>query len=54
LIHFPLQLTIAIAAMAGGFALPVGQPWFLLAYLGATLVLGVGAAAAGFGLAGLF
>ena len=40
LIHFPLQLTIAIAAICGGFALPVGQPWFLLADLGATLVLG--------------
>ena len=40
LIHFPLQLAMAIAALAGGFALPLDQPWFLLAYLGATIVLG--------------
>jgi peptidoglycan/LPS O-acetylase OafA/YrhL len=40
LIHFPLQLTIAIAALAGGFALPLDQPWFLLAYLAATIILG--------------
>ena len=40
LIHFPLQLTIAIAALAGGFALPVDRPWFLLAYIGTTIILG--------------
>jgi peptidoglycan/LPS O-acetylase OafA/YrhL len=40
LIHFPMQLAIAIAALAGGYALPVDRAWFLLAYLGATIILG--------------
>ena len=40
LIHFPLQLGIAILALASGTALPVAEPWFLLAYLAVTLALG--------------
>jgi len=40
LVHFPLQLAIAIAALAAGHALPVDQPWFLLAYLATTVILG--------------
>ena len=40
LIHFPMQLVIAIIALASGIALPVGEAWFLLAYLGVTIVLG--------------
>ena len=40
LIHFPLQLIVAIVAVAGGIALPVGEAWFLLAYLAAVIVIG--------------
>jgi peptidoglycan/LPS O-acetylase OafA/YrhL len=40
LIHFPIQLGVAIVALAGGIALPVGEAWFLIAYLAAAIVLG--------------
>ena len=40
LTHFPMQLAIAIIALATGIALPVGEAWFLLAYLGGTIVIG--------------
>ena len=40
LIHFPLQLAIATAALAAGLTLPVREAWFLLFYLVATLVIG--------------
>ena len=40
LCHFPLQLILAIAAAASGRALPIDNPLFLVAYLGATLVVG--------------
>ena len=36
LIHFPLQLAVAIAAAAGGYVLPVTSPWLVLGYLAAT------------------
>jgi peptidoglycan/LPS O-acetylase OafA/YrhL len=39
LCHFPLQLTLAIAAAASGWALPVSSPLFLASYLGATLLI---------------
>ena len=39
MIHFPLQLIVAIAAAASGQVLPVPSPWFLFAYLGVTMVL---------------
>lgn len=40
LTHFPLQLTIAIIALATGIKLPVDEAWFLIAYLGMTIVIG--------------
>jgi peptidoglycan/LPS O-acetylase OafA/YrhL len=40
LIHFPMQLAFAIAALGLGLTVPVGEPWFLAAYLAA--VLGAG------------
>ena len=40
LVHFPMQLAVATAAIAGGFALPVDEPWFLAAYLGSVLLVG--------------
>ena len=40
LVHFPMQLILAIVAVAGGIALPVGEAWFLLAYLVAVIVIG--------------
>ena len=40
LIHFPLQLGVAVMAVASGTTLPVGEPWFLLAYLAVTLWIG--------------
>ncbi|MCY7340177.1 MAG: acyltransferase [Sphingomonas bacterium] len=40
LIHFPLQLAVAIAALASGIALPVGEAWFLIAYLAAAIIIG--------------
>ena len=40
LIHFPMQLMIAIVALAAGITLPVDQAWFLIAYLAITIVLG--------------
>ena len=39
LCHFPIQLTLAVAAAATGWALPVSSPLFLGAYLGATLLI---------------
>ena len=40
LVHFPLQLAIATFALAAGLALPVREPWFLFAYLAATIIIG--------------
>ena len=40
LTHFPLQLVIAITTLATGIAVPVGEAWFLIAYLGVTIVIG--------------
>ena len=35
-----MQLIVAIAALAGGIALPVGEAWFLFAYLAAAILIG--------------
>lgn len=40
LIHFPIQLAVVIVALAGGIELPVGEAWFLFAYLATILALG--------------
>ena len=40
LVHFPMQLVVAILAIAGGIALPVGEAWFLFAYLAAVILVG--------------
>lgn len=40
LIHFPMQLGVAIIAVTAGITVPVGEAWFLLAYLAAALLLG--------------
>jgi len=40
LIHFPIQLGVGIFVMASGVVLPVGEAWFLLAYLATSIVLG--------------
>ncbi|MEO6113337.1 MAG: acyltransferase [Sphingomicrobium sp.] len=40
LIHFPVQLGVAIAALASGIALPVSEAWFLIAYLATIVALG--------------
>ena len=40
LIHFPLQLGVAIVALAFNITLPIGEAWFLLAYLAASIVVG--------------
>ena len=40
LIHFPLQLAIAIGCASIGLALPVQSPAFLIAYLAATILMG--------------
>ena len=37
LLHFPLQLMLAIAVAASGIIPPLTSPWFLAAYLGVTL-----------------
>jgi peptidoglycan/LPS O-acetylase OafA/YrhL len=37
LLHFPLQLAIAVAVAASGIVPPIASPWFLTAYLGVTL-----------------
>ena len=37
LLHFPLQLILAISVAATGYAPPLSSGWFLLAYLGITL-----------------
>lgn len=37
--HFPLQLIVAVLVAASGIALPVASPLFLIAYLGATLIV---------------
>lgn len=39
LLHFPLQLLVAVAATASGIHPPVTASWFLGAYLGVTLAL---------------
>ena len=39
LCHFPLQLGVAIAVAASGWAVPLASPLFLAAYLGATLII---------------
>ena len=40
LIHFPMQLGVAIVALAAGITLPLAEAWFLLAYLTASIVIG--------------
>jgi peptidoglycan/LPS O-acetylase OafA/YrhL len=40
LIQFPLQLIIVTGLLALGIAPPVDKPWFLFAYLAATIILG--------------
>ncbi len=40
LVHFPMQLAVAIVVVASGITLPVGETWFLLAYLAAVIVAG--------------
>lgn len=40
LIHFPLQLVVAIVAVGGSIALPIDQAWFLIAYLATAIVIG--------------
>lgn len=40
LLHFPMQLGVAIVVLFAGITLPVGEPWFLLAYLTLSLLLG--------------
>lgn len=40
LCHFPLQLALAVAVTGAGLAVPVASPWFLLAYLATTLIVG--------------
>lgn len=37
LLHFPLQLLLAVGVAASGLAVPITRPWFLAAYLGGTL-----------------
>jgi len=37
LLHFPLQVAVAIAVAASGVIPPLASPWFLAAYLGVTL-----------------
>ena len=39
LLHFPLQLTLVLAAQWVGSPLPVLSPWLFLVYLGATVLL---------------
>jgi peptidoglycan/LPS O-acetylase OafA/YrhL len=39
LLHFPLQIIVAIAATASGIVLPLASPLFLLAYVGGTLAI---------------
>jgi len=40
LLHFPIQLAVASLALASGTAVPVGQAWFLIAYLAVTIIVG--------------
>jgi peptidoglycan/LPS O-acetylase OafA/YrhL len=40
LIHFPVQLVVATAALAAGITLPFHQTWFLLAYVAAVILIG--------------
>lgn len=40
LIHFPLQLAVAIGCVAAGVVLPVQSPLFLIAYLATTIIVG--------------
>lgn len=40
LIHFPLQLAVAIGSAAIGIVLPVQSPLFLIAYLASTIIVG--------------
>lgn len=39
LIHFPLQLALAIVVMTSGIVLPLANPLFLIAYIGLTMAL---------------
>lgn len=39
LLHFPLQLAVAVGFAASGRVPAVGSAWFLIAYLGVTLIL---------------
>ena len=40
LIHFPLQLAFAIVALSTGMAIPIGEAWFLAAYVAVVLIAG--------------
>lgn len=40
LVHFPMQLAVAIVVVAAGITLPLSEAWFLLAYLAAVIVVG--------------
>ena len=40
LLHFPLQLAFVTLALAVGFVPPVGEAWFLAAYLAASIAIG--------------
>lgn len=40
LIHFPLQLAVAVAALGLGITVPVGEAWFLAAYIAVVLITG--------------
>lgn len=40
LIHFPMQLGVAIVVVGAEIALPLDKAWFLLAYLAASIVIG--------------
>jgi peptidoglycan/LPS O-acetylase OafA/YrhL len=39
LLHFPLQLLLAIGVAMSGLTPPLSSPWFLVAYLGITLTI---------------
>jgi len=39
LLHFPLQMALAILVAASGAVPPLTSPWFLIAYLGGTLAI---------------
>lgn len=40
LIHFPIQLAVAVASLWLGLTVPVGEAWFLAAYVAVVLIAG--------------